>query len=169
MIRITITGPAQEGRFPYRIDTEGTRLARVINAFSATPMFDACQMLRDSGVADKDAQIGLYREGEDEPAYSTSIAFGAERPIAETPTGPKFVSTTHKVTRPEGQRTVVEEIEFDELIAEPPATPEEEPPPARKSKARPGGKGRAEKEPDKPKQSHRKPKPTKSGARRSRR
>lgn len=169
MIRITVTGAAVEGRLPFRIDTEGTRLASPINAMSAAPMFDACQMLRDTGVADANAQIGLFEEGAVEPRYSTTIQFGAERRIVETPTGPKLESTTHKTVLPEGQRTVVEEIEHDELNAEMPTRSEEPPPPPRKSRGRPAGKGRVEKAPDKPAKSPHKRKPAVSSGRRGRR
>jgi hypothetical protein len=172
MIRVVITGPPTNGRFPYRVETEGTRLAHPVTSLSAVPMFDACKMLLDLSAADGAAEIGLFSLDDDQtapPHYSMQVRFGAERPIVETPTGPKMTSTTAKGVLPEEQRSVTEVIERDELNAEPTATPEEAPPPPRKLQAHRGGKDRAEPEPDKPKRLHRKPKPAGSGGRRGRR
>jgi|SRR5215831_6498955 len=51
MIRITILGPAGEGRFYYRIDTESTRLATPLYGLAANPARDAYFRLRDMGAA----------------------------------------------------------------------------------------------------------------------
>jgi hypothetical protein len=172
MIRVVITGSPTNGRFPFRIETEGTRLAHPITGLSAVPMFDACKMLLNAGAVDQAAEIGLFSFGEDPgapPHYSMPVLFGAQRPIVETPTGPKMTSTTAKEVLPEEPPEVVEigmEVEVNDA---PIATPEEAPPPPRKLQAHRGGKGQVEPEPDKPKRLHRKPKPTGSGGRRGRR
>jgi hypothetical protein len=169
MIRVVITGAPTNGRFPFRIETEDTRLSHPITGLSAVPMFDACKMLLNAGAVNQDAAIGLFTEGDDAPHYSMNVLYGAQRPIVETSTGPKMTSTVAKGVLPEEQRTVAEVAERDEVSDEPTATPEEAPPPPRKSQARRGGKGRAEPEPDKPVRLHRKPKPAGSGGRRGRR
>jgi hypothetical protein len=169
MIRVVITGPATNGRFPFRIETEGTRLSHPVTGLSAVPMFDACKMLLNAGAAEPSAEIGMFTEGDATERYSMQVLFGAQRPIAETPTGPKLTSAAAKGVLPEEQRTVAEVTERDDVNDEPTATPEEAPPPPRKSPAHRGGKGRAEPEPDKPVRLHRKPKPAGSGGRRGRR
>lgn len=170
MIRVVITGPATNGRFPFRVETEDTRLAHSVTGLSAVPMFDACKMLVNMSAADPNTEIGLFQEGQTEAAhYTMRVGFGAQRPIVETPTGPKLTSAKAKGVLPAEQRTVTEVIEADEINDEPIATPEEAPPRSRKSPVRRAGKGRAEPEPDKPARSPRKPKQAKSGGRRGRR
>jgi hypothetical protein len=169
MIRVVITGSPTNGRFPFRIETEGTRLSHPVTGLSAVPMFDACKMLLDAGAAEPSAEIGMFTEGDVIQRYSMRVLFGAQHPIVETPTGPKMTSTRAKGVLPEEQRTVAEVIERDDVSDEPTATPEEAPPPPRKLQAHRGGKDRAEPEPDKPKRLHRKPKPAGSGGRRGRR
>jgi hypothetical protein len=158
MIRVIITGPAREGRFHYRIDTEGTRLAGPLRGLSAVPIWDACRRLMEMGAADSMAEISLWREtGTEQPPefeYSTTVGFGSERPIEETPTGPKFTSETEKNALPS---------------AETQARSEEPPPPLRKSQVPPAAAGPVHPAPDRPKQSRPKRKLGASGARRGRR
>lgn len=156
MIKVTITGPAREGRFPYRIDTEGTRLAGPITGLSAVPIWDACKRLQDMGAADTLAEIGLY-ESMGDPSqlrYSTTIGFGAQRPVAETPTGPKLTSETEKNVLPSAEMTA--------RSVEPQPRP-------RKSPAHQAEADRAHSGPDKPSKSRPKRKPAGSGGRQGRR
>ena len=62
MIRVVITGPPREGRYPYRVETPGTRLAYAVSGWSGVPMWDACRMLKLWNVAEDDAAIGLYEQ-----------------------------------------------------------------------------------------------------------
>ena len=63
MIRVVITGPAQEGSFPYRIETPGTRLAVPVHGFAADPLYDACLHLRELEAAEDKDTVGLFERG----------------------------------------------------------------------------------------------------------
>jgi hypothetical protein len=60
MIRMYLTGPGIEGRLPYRIDTEGTRLAVPYEGLASDPLIDACDYLAKNNAADLDAVVQLY-------------------------------------------------------------------------------------------------------------
>jgi hypothetical protein len=149
MIRVVITGSAAHGRFPFRVETEDTRLAHPVTGLSATPLLDACKMLVNMGAANANHSVALFdATGEEQPRTRTHVGF-AVQPIE--------------------YRTVAEIAERVALNDETTATPEAAPPPRHKLQAHPGGKGRAEPARDKPVRLHRKRKPTGSGGRRGQR
>ena len=148
MIRVVITGPATNGRFPFRVETEDTRLAHPVTGLSAVPMFDACRMLLNMGAANGNSPIALFMDGEEQWRSRTQVYFGVH---------------------PVEYRTVAEMVERVALNDDSTATPEEAPPPPRKLRGRPAGKGRAASAPDTPTRSHRKRKPAGSGGRQGRR
>ena len=159
MIRVVITGPATNGRFPFRVETEGTRLAHSVTGLSAVPLHDACKMLKTMGAAEDTAKVGLFLLSD--MLERANVTVGSVVAEAEVPaTRLDFVPY---------QRTVIEVIERDELNDDSIATPEEAPPPPRKLRGRPAGKGRAASAPDTPTRSHRKRKPAGSGGRQGRR
>ena len=73
MIRVVITGPAQMGRFPYRIDTVNTRLATPYYGLDATPLYAACRHLQILGAAQHDAVVGLFEIGSDRFQRQTTV------------------------------------------------------------------------------------------------
>jgi hypothetical protein len=147
MIRVIVTGLPREGRFPYRIETEGTRLASPITGLSATPMWDACRRLKDMGAADDSAQVGMWVDTDQ---------------ISDC----RLACTVEEGARPpEEPREETAEEPSDETTA----TPSAEPPSDHTEPELQDDMDRVARAPDKPKQSHPKRKPTKSGARQSRR
>jgi hypothetical protein len=139
MIRVIITGSAREGRFPFRVETEDTRLAHPVTGLSAVPLIDACKMLINMGAANRNSPIALFEDDDrEEWIEHTQVGFA------------------------------IHPIEY-RVNVEPTATPSAAPPPPRKSLEPRGGKGRAASAPDTPTRSHRKRKPAGSGGRPGRR
>ena len=145
IIRVDITGPPFQGKFPYRIGIEGTRLPRPALGVSDRPLLDACRVLRQLDAADRDAVIEMYNPGASLWKVRTTVAYGV-RYLLQHPSTPAPVVT-----------------------AATPATSSEAPPEPHKPRASPADKGRAALAPAKPKHSPRKPKPAKSGGRRGQR
>src|SRR5215472_958379 len=100
MIRITILGPAGEGRFYNRIDTESTRLATPLYGLAANPARDAYFRLRDMGAAnhsDLENLIGAKSatpEAAPPPPRTRLMSPGGTGPGLPRP--PKQVATPHK-------------------------------------------------------------------------
>ena len=97
MIRVVIEGPAVMGRFNYRVGTEETRLSTPLTGLAADPLLDACRRLKDMGAAVDGAMICLFdgREKQDSQFRErTSVGYGAQYIVQETPSGPKFVRRT---------------------------------------------------------------------------
>lgn len=189
MIRVMITGQAQMGRFPYRIDTVGTRLAAPYNGLSAVPLVDACRVLKRLGAADEDAVIGLFNQGLAQWRERTTINYGVQsvvrgkhfiklkpgepeqpgdEPPAEATDALKPSEGAEVAPGPKERMSHVPEPR-ETAIAETPARSSAAPPAPHRPPASPAGRGRAEPEPATPKSSHRKPKPKGSGGRQGRR
>ena len=183
-----IVGHAVAGRFNYRILTPGTRLAAPMGGISATPLLDACRMLKRMNAAADDTEIGLFsneREGDDQSRLHTTVGHGAATTVQENDEGmkirgyrplPDAISSRRDAARealkpPEGTGTAPQpEKRAVELpSAARSAISEEAPPPPRKRQASPAGKGQAHSKPAKPKSSPHKRKLTKSGGRRGQR
>ena len=182
-----IVGHAVAGRFNYRILTPETRLAAPMGGISATPLLDACRMLKRMGAASDDAEIGLFSnewEGDAQFRLRTTVGYGATQTVKENDMeGPKFAP--HKTMPPElrgrphrdreaqGPLKTLEGSQIAPQAGKPTgarsAISEEEPPPPRKRQASPAGKGQAHSKPAKPKSSPHKRKLTKSGGRRGQR
>lgn len=77
MIRVLITGPAHDGRLPYRIETTGTRLATPYQGLDANPLYHACRKLQEWGVARDEAVIGLFNAATDRIQRQTTVGYGA--------------------------------------------------------------------------------------------
>lgn len=183
MIRVVITAPAVEGRFHYRIETEGTRLAGPITGLAAAPLLDACRKLKDMDAAADDVTVGLFDEVryKDQWRMRTTVGYGAKMTVKETPTGPKFVpyqpmspeaiaarsgATAGALKLGEGTE---EAPQAETLTGGPPAISEAPPPPPQRSPELPGDTGLAGPRRAKPILPQRKRKPVASGGRRGRR
>ena len=98
MIRVTITGPPTQGRFPYRVDTENTRLAKPLVGLASQPIYDACYRLSKLGAANSDAVVALIENGK--IWRQTTVGYGADymtfpalnRSIDATPATPSTES-----------------------------------------------------------------------------
>ena len=178
-----IVGHAIAGRFTYRILTPGTRLAAPMGGISATPLLDACRMLRRMGAADDAAEIGLFnneREGDAQFRLRTTIGHGAVTTVKESESeGPRFAPyrppqhiregrppTKDALKPPEGTEIAPQ---AENATGARSAISAAEPPPPHKRQASPAGKDRVPAKPAKPRSSPRKPKLTKSGGRRGQR
>lgn len=176
-IRVVVTGPAQMGRFPYRIDTEGTMLRHPVTGLSATPLLDACRTLKQLTAASDAAFIGLYDKDCNIYRMRTQVGYGAKWRVEETGSGPKFrpyeppeVLEARFSRAVEGQGSIkAPEGTGVEATGAKPAISPAAPPPPHKPRASLAGTGQGRTEPAKPKSSHPKRKPTGSGGRRGRR
>ena len=183
-----IVGHAVAGRFTYRILTPGTRLAAPMGGISATPLLDACRMLKRMSAADDAAEIGLFnneREGDDQSRLHTTVGHGATHTVQENDEGMKIrgyrplpdavsarTAAAREALKSSGGTQIAPQAE--KRAVEPPsaarsAISEEAPPPPRKRQASPAGKDQAHSKPAKPKSSPHKRKLTKSGGRRGQR
>lgn len=194
MIRVVITGPAVEGRFNYRIETEGTRLAAPLTGLAAAPLLDACRRLKDMDAASPDATVGLFDEVRyrDQWRMRTQVGYGAKMTAAEGGGPPKLApyqpmtpealaarqaATAHALKSSEGTETAPEaekrtgepgEIEGGPTGG-PPAISEAPPLLPKISPEPPADTGPAEPRRAKPAHPPRKRKPIASGGRRGRR
>src|SRR5262245_13722356 len=95
MIRVVV-GPAREGRFSYKVSTEGTRLSFPMEGLSATPLFDACRRLKELGAAPDEAVVGMFNdwsEPDNRFRLRTTVGYGAKMTVSEAmgKGGDKFV------------------------------------------------------------------------------
>lgn len=72
MIKVVIIGRPSAGRFFYRIETEGTRLAVPFRGLSAVPLMDACGHLRNMRAVNDGAVVGLFLSPEDKECKQTA-------------------------------------------------------------------------------------------------
>ena len=151
MIRVLITGPAHEGRFPYRIETVGTRLATPYVGLDANPLYHACHKLQEWRAADDNASIGLFQRSGNPPELEGIM-------LGDTP----FYLDMGRLVR---QTTVG----YGAAIGAQPSTPEGSPPPQQKSPAPRDETDLAATLSGTSGQSHHKRKPIGSGARRGQR
>src|SRR5262245_3237803 len=98
MIRVVV-GPAREGRFSYKVSTEGTRLSFPMEGLSATPLFDACRRLKELGAAPDEAVVGMFNdwsEPDNRFRLRTTVGYGAKMTVSDPPqgSGVKFVPYT---------------------------------------------------------------------------
>ena len=90
MIRVVITSGASMGRFNYRIETEGTRLAAPYYGLSALPLLDACGVLRNLRVASDGAVVGLFPSRASSDCMGTAKIGWIDRLISDgTPATPE--------------------------------------------------------------------------------
>ena len=135
MICVVITGPPREGRYPYRIETVGTRLATPYRGLDAEPLYHACRKLQEWGAADDNAAIGLFKTSDSSNEFEglmlggTPVFFDLGRLIRQTTIGYGASAAA-------------------------PATPEAEPPPPHKSPEFPTDKDQGSPKSNKPKKSH---------------
>jgi hypothetical protein len=83
MIKVIITGPSRDGRFPYRIEGWPHLVG-----LSRTPLFEACRLLQAEGVA-TDTPAGLFDENEyrNPCRLKTKVGIGAASTVSETRRG----------------------------------------------------------------------------------
>ena len=189
-----IVGHAVAGRFNYRILTPETRLAAPMGGISATPLLDACRMLKRMGAASDDTEIGLFSnewEGDAQSRLHTTVGSGATQSVKDNDEGTRFrgyrplpdaISSRRGAAKealkspeateiaPQPEKRIPEPRATQETaIGERSAKSEAAPPPPHKRQASPAGKDRAHSKPAKPKSSPHKRKLTKSGGRRGQR
>ena len=95
MICVVITGPPTQGRYPYRIDTPGTRLGKPVTGLSAQPIYAACYRLKELGVAADDAVVALIEGGRIQ--RKTTVGYGASAGVSDAkPAKPSSPQPPHK-------------------------------------------------------------------------